>query len=204
MTVTRRTRKSGEERRLEIVETTLRLAASLGPDRITAEAIAQELGVSQPAIFRHFPRKDAIWTATIDWLEDSLAATWSAAVAAAPAGDALAAVVAAHFAFIERHPAVPLVLLSPELQARHDGVRQAVMRLMGRYHATLRELVAAGIACGRYSATVDPARAAWMLIAIIQGVALRWAAGGGRFDIREEGAALVAMAVRGITFPAPA
>jgi TetR/AcrR family transcriptional regulator len=195
-----RTRKSRDERRLEIVETTLRLAARLGPDRITAEAIAQELGLSQPAIFRHFPRKDDIWTATIDWLEDSLGEVWANAVATNPAAGALPALVAAHFAFIERHPALPLVLLSPELQARHDSVRQAIGRLMARFHAILAQTIAAG----PYDPAAAPTRAAWMLIAIIQGVAIRWTACGGKFPIQAEGTALVEMALRGITAPAPA
>lgn len=199
-----RVRKSRGERRSEIVETTLRLAASLGPDRITAEAIAQELGLSQPAIFRHFPCKDDIWTATIDWLEDSLAGIWTIAVDGAAPGGALSALVAAHFAFIEQHPAVPLVLLSPELQARHASVRQAVNRLMGRFHASLGKAIEDGRRDGTYAADAEPARAAWMLIAIIQGVALRWTACGGKFPIRAEGMALVEMALRGITAPAPA
>lgn len=198
-----RIRKSRDERRLEIVETTLRLAASLGPDRITADSIAQELGLSQPAIFRHFPRKDDIWTATIDWLEESLAEVWADAVAGAPKSGALAALVAAHFAFIERHPALPLVLLSPELQARHDSVRQAVQRLMGRFHASLGKAIADGSQAGAYAADAEPARAAWMLIAIIQGVALRWTACGGKFSIQAEGMALVEMALRGIALDRP-
>lgn len=58
-----RIRKSAKERKVEIVEATLRLAAEIGPDRMTTEALAKEVGISQPSIFRHFPTKGHIWEA---------------------------------------------------------------------------------------------------------------------------------------------
>ncbi|HSV29838.1 MAG TPA: TetR/AcrR family transcriptional regulator [Candidatus Omnitrophota bacterium] len=191
-------RKSRDERRLEIIEANMRLAAKLGPDRITAEAIAQDLGVTQPAIFRHFPRKDDIWTATVEWLADSLGTLWGEAMAGAPPEERLTALVEAHLGFIEAHPAVPLVLLSPELQARHASVRQATARMMGLFHAQLSRALDDGRQAGAFDSGLDVARAAWMMIALIQGIAIRWTASQGRFDIRAEGLALIGMAVRGI------
>lgn len=61
--MTVRTRKPAAERKKEIVETAIRLAAECGPDRLTTESLAKEIGISQPAIFRHFPTKSDIWEA---------------------------------------------------------------------------------------------------------------------------------------------
>jgi AcrR family transcriptional regulator len=183
-------RKSKEQRRLEIIETALRLASVSGPDRITTEAIAAGLGMTQPAIFRHFPRKDDIWAAVLDWLEESLAEAWDGA-AAGPSR--LIALVGAHLDFIALHPALPLVLLSPDLQGRHPAIRQAVLRLTGRFHGVLtRALDTDGLGGG------DPVRAAWLVIALIQGLALRWTAAGRSFDLRAEGAALLSLAIDGL------
>lgn len=44
-------RKPAEERKAEIVETTIRLAADIGPDRLTTDRLAKEIGISQAAIF---------------------------------------------------------------------------------------------------------------------------------------------------------
>ena len=48
-------RKPAPERKAEILEATLRLADELGPDRLSTEAIARAVGLTQPGIFRHFP-----------------------------------------------------------------------------------------------------------------------------------------------------
>ena len=52
-----RTRKSARERKSEIVEAVLVLAAEVGPDRLSTEALASAVGISQPGIFRHFRKK---------------------------------------------------------------------------------------------------------------------------------------------------
>ncbi|MDK9720139.1 MAG: TetR/AcrR family transcriptional regulator [Rhodospirillales bacterium] len=194
----KRIRKSGEERRLEIIEATLRLAAKHGPDRITADIIAHELGISQPAIFRHFPRKGDIWTATIGWLQECLTALWNASINNASPEDRLPALIKAHFEFIENHPALPLVLLSSELQIRHDAMRHAVIGLMSLFHAKLKGAVEDGQAHGCYKAGLNSTQAAWMLIALIQGVALRWTASQASFKIVKEGVTLTSMALQGL------
>ena len=58
-----RTRRSGEDRQRQIVETLLELVEELGVKAVSAQAIADRIGVSQPAIFRHFATKEALWLA---------------------------------------------------------------------------------------------------------------------------------------------
>lgn len=196
-------RKSKDERRAEVIEAALKLAAQVGPDRITAELIARELGVTQPAIFRHFPRKDDIWTATMDWLRGSLTGLWADAMADAPLAGRLEALIEAHLGFVDRHPAVPLVLLSPELQARHPAIGQAIGRMTGLFHGELARAVEDGMAAGALARDIEPGRAAWMVLTLVQGIALRWAASGRAFGIVDEGRALIRLAVRGLGVHSP-
>ncbi len=48
-----------DERRAITVETVIQLAAETNPSDITTKAIAERMGLTQGAIFRHFPSKDA-------------------------------------------------------------------------------------------------------------------------------------------------
>ena len=56
-------RKPAEDRKADIVEALLRLADRIGPDRLTTNDIAREVGVTQAAIFRHYPSKADLWSA---------------------------------------------------------------------------------------------------------------------------------------------
>jgi AcrR family transcriptional regulator len=65
-----RKRLGADERREEIIRVTLELAADQGPDDVTTQDMAQAMGVTQGAVFRHFPSKDAIWLAVMQWVRD--------------------------------------------------------------------------------------------------------------------------------------
>src|SRR5512139_2994956 len=108
---TPRLRLRTDERRREIVAAVLSLARERGPDAITTQAIADRIGVTQGALFRHFPDKEAIWLAVFAWVRESLDAVLDAAVAR---GDSPLARIEqaflAHVAFVAANPGVPRVL----------------------------------------------------------------------------------------------
>jgi AcrR family transcriptional regulator len=65
-------RKPAGSRRHEIADAALKIIAEQGLARFTALAIAREVGVSDAALFRHFPSKEAIVLAVIDRVEEIL------------------------------------------------------------------------------------------------------------------------------------
>jgi AcrR family transcriptional regulator len=65
-------RKPAEDRRREIADAALRVVAAGGLGRFTSLAVAREVGVSDAALFRHFPSMDAIVDAAIDRVEEVL------------------------------------------------------------------------------------------------------------------------------------
>ncbi|MBK6554307.1 MAG: TetR family transcriptional regulator [Rhodocyclaceae bacterium] len=64
----KRQRLSGDERRQETVAAVVALARDHGPEGITTQALADRIGVTHGALFRHFPDKAAIWSAVIGWV----------------------------------------------------------------------------------------------------------------------------------------
>jgi AcrR family transcriptional regulator len=65
-------RKDGAARRQEIADAALKVIAEQGLGRFTALTVAHEVGVSDAALFRHFPTKEAIVLAAIDRVEEVL------------------------------------------------------------------------------------------------------------------------------------
>lgn len=65
-------RQNTEDRRRQIAEAALRIIAEQGLGRFTTSTIAKEVGLSDGAIFRHFPSKEAIVEAAIDRVEEML------------------------------------------------------------------------------------------------------------------------------------
>ena len=140
-----RHRLSTDERQREIVATVLALARERGPEAITTQAIADRMGVTQGAIFRHFPDKAAIWLAVFAWVRESLGAVFAAVdgEGATPIGKIEAAFIA-HVAFVAANPGVPRVMFH-ELQYPGDSpVRAEVRAMIAGYRKRLATLFTRG------------------------------------------------------------
>lgn len=187
-----RHRKSGDERKIEILEAALRLADDLGPDRLTTDAIAREVGLTQPGIFRHFPTKQAIWDAVVATIADRMVAGWRA-VLDRPENpiDRLKGLIIAQLRLIESTPAITAILFSRELHARNDMLRQAIFKLMGAFHAAVASEFAQAQESRQLRRDLAADDAAFLLIGLVQGLAVRWSLSGRSFTLTDEGARLL-------------
>lgn len=94
-----------DERRIVTVETVVALAAEQNPSDITTAAIARKMNLTQGALFRHFPSKDAIWQAVMEWVAERLMARVDqAAESVSSPLKALEAVFMTHIEFVAAHP----------------------------------------------------------------------------------------------------
>ena len=88
---TTRVRRTAEERREEIVALAIEQFALSGYKGTSTEAIARDAGISQPYLFRLFKTKRDLFIACYDVAHDRILATFRAAAAGAPPGQALEA-----------------------------------------------------------------------------------------------------------------
>ncbi len=188
-----------EERRAATVQAVVALAAEQNPAEITTTAIADRMGLTQGALFRHFPTKDAILEATMSWVSERLLANLdkAAARAATPAA-ALEAMFMTHIDFVAKHPGVPRMLFG-ELQRPGDTLaKRMVQTLIRQYDQRLRRLMEAGKAQGELDAQLDVDAAAGLFIGTIQGLVMRSLLAGKVSHIRRDAPAVFAIYRRGI------
>lgn len=163
-----------EERREVTVEAVLSLAAEQNPSDITTAAIAQRMGLTQGAIFRHFPTKDAVLEAVMSWVSVRLLARVDeAAESAATPLAALEAVFMAHIDFVAAHPGVPRILFG-ELQRPGETLpKRLVQTLIRRYGERIRHLLEAGKAQRELDPRLDVDAAAVLFVGTIQGLVMQ-------------------------------
>lgn len=65
--MTIQTRKPGAERRDEIVQAVLRIIGERGLTALSTSTLAEEIGVTTGALFRHFPTRDAMLKAAAEY-----------------------------------------------------------------------------------------------------------------------------------------
>lgn len=185
-------RKPAELRRSEIISVVLTLAERIGPDRVTTGAVATEIGITQAALFRHFPTKSALWTAVAEHVGLSLGNAWALALSGAedPRGR-LSALILAQLDQISAMPAIPMLLFSRELNVDNSALRATFQGRLAAFLGLLEQEALAGQETGQFRRDIAAADIAVLLVSLVQGVAIRWALGARNFSLRSEGARLL-------------
>lgn len=188
-----------DERRAATVEAVINLAAEQNPSDITTTAIAQRMGLTQGALFRHFPTKDAILEAVMTWVAERLLSRVDRAAqnVTSPLA-ALEAVFMAHIDFVSEHPGVPRMLFG-ELQRPGETLpKRMVQTLIQRYGERLRHLLERGKAIGELDANLDIETASVSFIGSIQGLVMQSLIAGDAARIRRDASGVFAIYRRGI------
>ena len=163
-----------DERRAVTVEAVVDLAAEQNPGDITTAAIARHMNLTQGALFRHFPNKEAIWQAVMTWVaERLLARVDKASKAAATPLAALEAVFMTHIEFVFAHPGVPRMLFGELQRAEDTAAKRMARTLLQKYRERLVVLIEQGKAEGEIDDSVDTAAAATLFIGTIQGLVMQ-------------------------------
>ena len=185
-------RRSAEDRKSQIIAQVLRLASEIGPDRMSTTDVARAVGISQPAVFRHFPTKGDLWVAVAEDVSATLREHWATAEARAQTSlERLHGLIGAQLAAITERPALPSILFSRELTVDNPPLREVFDRLLASFQSRLAAAVGEMQSEDMLSPDIEARDAAVLLASIVQGVAIRWALGNRGFDLVSEGKRLV-------------
>ncbi len=188
-----------DERRAVTVEAVVQLAAEQNPSDITTTAIAKRMGVTQGALFKHFPTKDAILQAVMGWVAERLMSRVDkAAQSAASPVAAIEAMFMAHVEFVAEHPGVPRMLFGELQRAEQTAPKRMAQTLIRRYRERMHRLIEEGKANGTLSAALDTEAAITLLIGMIQGLVMQSLLAGDVARIRHDAPRVFAIYLRGI------
>ena len=188
-----------DERRAVTVEAVVELAAEQNPNDITTAAIAQRMGLTQGALFRHFPNKDAILQAVMAWVAERLLSRVDEAMlgAASPVA-ALEAIFMTHIDFVAEHPGVPRIIFGELQRAGETAPKRMAQMLIRHYGERLHGLIEQGKAQGELDAALDTEAAATLFIGTIQGLVMQSLLTGDVTNIRRDAPRVFAIYRRGI------
>jgi TetR/AcrR family transcriptional regulator len=188
-----------DERRTVTVEAVIELARSQNPGDITTAAIAKQMNLTQGALFRHFPSKDAIWQAVMEWVAERLLKRIDqAAFGIDSPVAAMQAMFIGHVEFVIDHPGVPRMMFGELQRTEATAAKRMVRTLLLNYGKRLQSLIERGKACGELSADLDNEAAVTMFIGMIQGLVMQSMITGEMERMRGEAPQLFAIYRHGI------
>lgn len=163
-----------DERRTVTIKSVVELAGTQNPSKITTAAIAKHMNLTQGALFRHFPNKEAIWQAVMEWVAERLLAEIDTSTQGIESPlIAMEAMFMSHIDFVVEHPGVPRMIFGELQRAESTPAKCMVQTLIQRYGERLHLLINKGKASGELPSSLDNEAAAMLFIGTIQGLVMQ-------------------------------
>lgn len=135
------TRQKGQ-RRQQILETLAEMLEQGPGSRITTAALADAVGVSEAALYRHFPSKTKMYEGLIEFIEDTLFSRIAVIVKdEQKAMIQCERVVALLLGFSEKNPGITRLLTGDILTGETERLRQRVSQLFDRLETQLKQIL---------------------------------------------------------------
>ncbi len=110
--------------------------------RITTAALAKEVGVSEAALYRHFPSKAKMFEGLIEFIEDSLFSRIHLITKEEPSAlIQCQKILALLLGFAERNPGITRILTGDAISGETDRLRQRVIQLFDRLETQLKQIL---------------------------------------------------------------
>lgn len=166
--------KARGSRRDDIVGATLDLAFEVGPDAVSTPLIAKKLGVSQPALYKHFKTKDAIWLALSEQLSRQIDENVRACRASSLAPELrLRELFLRHLAFVQEVPALPDIMVMRNASGSRQVIRQQLQTEMAQLRELMVDLIRQSQDNGEIRADIAATDITTLVMGVMQSLVLR-------------------------------
>lgn len=157
-------------RRREILEALAKLFEAQPFGRVTTAALARELGISEAALYRHFPSKARMLEGLIEFIEDALFGRIRIILQEVQGGgDRLHQICSLVLLFAERNPGMVPLLTGDALAGENERLRRRMGQFYERLETQLRQVLREAEARERLAPGAEPSVITGLLVALIEG-----------------------------------
>ena len=159
-------------RREQIVNAARKLVIKCGSENVTIRRIAQEVGFSEAAIYRHFRSKRDILYLLIEVIEQNLISDLESA--GHPEYGRLENILLNHLSAIEKRKGISFQVIAEIISLGDNRLNKRIYLTIENYISKLKELLLAEINEGQLRSDIDVDATAIILFSIAQGMSNIW------------------------------
>jgi TetR/AcrR family transcriptional regulator len=129
-------------RRQQILEALAYMLSNCPGSRITTAALAREVGVSEAALYRHFPSKTKMFEGLIEFIEETIFSRITLIVSEeATAIKRCERILVLLLTFAERNPGISRILTGDALAGETDRLRLRIIQFFERLETQLKQIL---------------------------------------------------------------
>lgn len=157
-------------RQHDILQALALLLETTGATRITTARLAQEVGVSEAALYRHFPSKARMFEGLIAFIESTLFTRINLILEEeALMSVRLHQVLTLVLAFAEKNPGLCRILAGDALTGEDERLRVRMAQFYDRLEMQLKQIIRESSMREQTPADLPAAAAATLLLAVVEG-----------------------------------
>ena len=157
-------------RRQQILEALARELENRPGARITTARLAEVVGVSEAALYRHFPSKAKMFEALIEFAEESVFGLANRILGEeVDATRRCERILTMLLTFSDRNPGITRVLLGEALLGEHERLRARVSQFFDRFETQLKQILREGEQVTELGLRASVAAIANLLMAVVEG-----------------------------------
>ena len=157
-------------RKDQILQALARMLESAPGERITTAALAREVGVSEAALYRHFPSKARMFEGLIKFIEDTLFARISRIVNEEDNAEIRCQnILLLLLTFCDKNPGMTRLLTGDALAGETERLRERIAQFFNRLEAQLKQVLREAQIRENLKTTISPTILANLLLASCEG-----------------------------------
>lgn len=157
-------------RKQEILQALALMLESAPGARITTAALAAELGVSEAALYRHFPSKTRMYEGLIDFVEETLFSRVRSILEDEPSAlQQCHRILSLLLTFAEKNPGITRILNGDALTGETERLHERIARLFDRLETQLRQILREAEIREGLKLQCQPSTAANLMMACAEG-----------------------------------
>ncbi|WP_020210638.1 nucleoid occlusion factor SlmA [Gilvimarinus chinensis] len=129
-------------RRQQILEALAHMLEASPGARITTAALAKEVGVSEAALYRHFPSKSKMFEGLIEFVEETIFSRIKLILSEEPAAiDRCEKILFLLLSFTQRNPGITRLLTGDALTGETGRLRNRIAQLFERIETQIKQIL---------------------------------------------------------------
>lgn len=179
------------ERQKEIIDAAGKILTQSGISGLTTKNLAKEMGFSEAAIYRHFPSKEAIILAMLDFLRSNMDTRLAAVNQSQGVEERFRAIFSSQFSFFAQNQHFVVAVFSDGLWEESGQVNQAILALMQTKMKYLLPLIQEGQNLGLFKSSITSEQIAHIVMGSFRLHMFKWRVSGFSFDLVSSGNELI-------------
>ncbi len=176
------------ERQQEIIDVALNLINAKGIQGLTMKNLSKEIGISEPAIYRHFENKIEILLAILDLFSENTGEIFEKELhSGISATEKIEHLFTRHFERFASNPSLVSVIFSEELFRGEPVLMQKIAKVIDKNASILTQIIQQGQQNSEIRNDISADHLAVTIMGSLRLFVKIWQFSGYRFDIKEDG-----------------